>query len=290
MKVLGVDPHPTLPKAGVLTFRDGKPVVYEKLEPPAPTPEEMGNFVREAVVSGQKIHVDCSVDPDDPHTMRVDLSTDGTPAEYLSGMTPKVLLNLPLADFPHGTVEGLDKIISEQALKHFGQPGNRECDGPITYLDENGVRRLDVLAMLRRQKARAFRTPHLADPKLCDQEIVKAIVTVNRHPGLVTIFSCQGHITTRNGQGGGSLMFGVRDPAALSALFSFQQRLMKARDSEYATQLVTEYKCDVTLMEKGPRAATYPVWTLRWIFGRDEESTIYQNVNDAAGVVLEGIS
>lgn len=130
-------------------------------------------------------------------------------------------------------------------------------------------------------------TAQMDDPALCDPEIVKAIVTVNSHPGLVTIFSCQGHIKTRNGQGAGSLMCGVRDQEALNALFRFQQRLMHLRGHAYSTQLVTENKRDVTKRETGPNAASYPVWTLRWIFSQNELPTIYQHVNHAADAILE---
>lgn len=43
-----------------------------------PSPEEMADFVNKATMSGQKIHVACAMDPNDPTKLLVDLSTDGT--------------------------------------------------------------------------------------------------------------------------------------------------------------------------------------------------------------------
>lgn len=126
----------------------------------------------------------------------------------------------------------------------------------------------------------------LEDPTQCDPEIVTAVVNINRHPGIVTIWSCQGHIG-KNQRGRGSLMVGVRNQSGLEALFRFQHRLMELRGKAYETSLTTEYKRDITLNEKGPNAAVWPVWILSWAFECREVPAIYSHVNNASLAVME---
>jgi len=130
--------------------------------------------------------------------------------------------------------------------------------------------------------------PLMEHPSQFDQEILMAIVTLNGHPGLVTISSRKGEIG-KNCQGHGNLVVGVRDAEALAVLFSVQRRLISLRDTPYGTALITEYKKDVTLNEKGPNAASYPVWILKWTFHTPECPKIYQLINNASLVVLENM-
>lgn len=165
---------------------------------PNPTKNDIWDFYQQAFKTGQKVHVDCKVDPEDQLKMNVTLFTDGTPAAPITvlGMDPGKNPLFNLNKFQNDVIVGLEKIISEEALKHPGlipiftesgvevpgylsQPksslvrgidvnieetypkeplrsgheGLSQGTGIITYVDEGGVRRPDVLAMLRRRKA-----------------------------------------------------------------------------------------------------------------------------------------
>jgi len=126
----------------------------------------------------------------------------------------------------------------------------------------------------------------LEDRSQFDPEILMAIITVNKHPELVTVNSRQGTLNAA-GRGYGYITFGVLGEQGLAALFKFQSRLIELRGKAYESVLMTEYKHDITLREKGPNAASYPVWTLKWGFDFREVPQIFQHINTASLTVLE---
>lgn len=124
---------------------------------------------------------------------------------------------------------------------------------------------------------------HLDDPRVFDTDIKNLLVTLNSIPGLVTIWSCQGHPRldkpTPSGKcfARGYVMFGVYNQEALNFLYGVYTHLTANWKHPGDFTLQMKHKGDITIpkTEEG-RKDWYPTWGLEWFFESKDQDQLYE--------------
>lgn len=121
------------------------------------------------------------------------------------------------------------------------------------------------------------------DPTLADQKIVPAMLLLNKLPGLVTVFSCQGHPSVTRPIAKGYFMLGVTNP---KWLYRFYEVLVEEFGvNSQRTNIRLVQKRDTTL----PRAIEKwtPMWIVDWHVNVQQAQCDWDIINEAAVKVFE---
>lgn len=104
---------------------------------PKPTLSDIWDFHQQAFKTGQKVHVDCQVDPKDPLKMNVTLFTDGTPAGPIRilGVDPGKNPLFNLNEFQNGVIMGLKNIVDNP----FKGVGTSDTNRLLEPLNKNVI-------------------------------------------------------------------------------------------------------------------------------------------------------
>lgn len=122
----------------------------------------------------------------------------------------------------------------------------------------------------------------LDDPEQFDQAITPALKVMNEIDGLVTIFSCQGHVELHGPlKADGYIMFGVQDPTVLYRFFTILAE--KSGFGKNKIGLTMSQRGDITdrCINKDPKN-WYPVWILSWVVTYRYHTQLYAAINQAA--------
>lgn len=130
-----------------------------------------------------------------------------------------------------------------------------------------------------------------------DQGIMDGMFAINQIPGLVTIWSCEGHPHERRPDDSlkgprtatGYLMIGVRDQEALDKLFDIYRTLSDASGNLcHLIELKATKRGDISqgIEEAKKEKLWWPVWILNWPVFTPNKKTYFDRVNKSIIEVL----
>lgn len=126
-------------------------------------------------------------------------------------------------------------------------------------------------------------TKHLKDPKLADPETVELLLIINQIPSMVSIFSCQGHVTKTRKLAAGSLMLGTTNPVYTYFFYEKLTELVGCKTQAISLKLT--YKRDVTL-PRDQHCPWYKVWIVNWIIDDKTQTLVWKALIEAANLTL----